>query len=67
MSSHLNDVMNCWRCFNADIMKLYIIISSGSCNEVKIQKLCSSSMYEPNISISLRLNDPAQCRRGLNF
>ena len=30
-----------------------IYLSSGSRYEIKIQQLCSSSIYEPNISISL--------------
>ena len=40
---------------------------SGSRYEVKIQQLCSSSIYEPNIPISLCLSDSVQYRKGFIF
>ena len=35
--------------------------------EVKIQQLCSSTIYKQKFSISLRLSDSVQCRRGYCF
>ena len=35
--------------------------------EVEIQQLCSSAIYKQNVSISLRLSDSVQCRRGYYF
>ena len=58
----MNDLRNCWRRFNADIMKLHMYQLWSGC-EVKIQQLCSSSMDEPNISVSFHLSDYVQCRR----
>ena len=42
-------------------------ISYGSYLEVKIQLLCSSTVYIQNVSISLRFSDYVHCRRGYYF
>ena len=47
---------------DVDIMMLYI-----SCYEVKIQQLCSSTIYKQNVLILSRLTDSVQCRRGYYF
>ena len=66
MSSRLNDLTICWRCFNVDVMMLYI---SGRDHAiyVKIQQLhvhvCSSAILKENVSILLRLSDPVRCSR----
>ena len=59
----MNDLSNCWRRFNADIMNLLHMYQLWSDYEVKVQQLCSSSMDEPNISVSFHLSDSVQCSR----
>ena len=52
--------------FNSDNMKLYVSALRHAI-KLKVQQLCSSSVYEPNISILLCLSDSLQCSRGLHF
>ena len=44
-----------------------LYLSYGSRLEVKIPQLCSSAIYEQNVSISLHLSNSVQCRRGYYF
>ena len=44
-----------------------VYLSYGSREKVKIEELCSSAIYKQNVSISIRLSDSVQCRRGYYF
>ena len=66
ISSRLNDLANCYRRFNFDIIKLYISALDDA-RKLKIQILCQSAIYKQNVTISLCLNDSVQCGKGLYF
>ena len=61
--SRLNDLINCWRRFNIDILNLNIY-GLGNPRELLV---CSSVIYKQNILILSRLTDSLPCSRGFIF
>ena len=57
-----NDLMNCYRRFNADFMKLYIS-ALGHARKLKL----SSCVLLLCINQILQKSDSVQCFRGLHF
>ena len=64
--SRLNDLTNCYRCFNVDITML-CISGRDHARKLKIQQLYSSAIYKQNASISSGLIDSGKLRRGYYF
>ena len=49
------------------IVRLRSRSARGHARKLKIRQLCSSAIYKQNVSISLRLSDFVQYRRGYYF